>query len=134
MTKYYQTTFESPRVNRRVVKANFACGNITSDGGGLSLRQADRLLDLSEAIARPFGPPPSGELRLLCGGLGSAAYDMVTIDTMSNTLRAELSDVELAARKEVRKMPEYKATRGTLYKYIKMCLALVTVVSLMNSR
>ena len=59
---------------------------------------------------------------------------MVTIDTMSNTLRVAFSDVELAARQEVWKMPEYKATRGTLHKYIKMLLALVTVVSLMNSR
>lgn len=51
MTKCYQRTFEFPRVNRRVVEAGFDGGDITSDGGVLLLRQADRLLGLSEAIA-----------------------------------------------------------------------------------
>lgn len=54
MTKCYQRTFEFPRVNRRVVEANFDGGDITSDGGVLLLRQADRLLGLSEAIAAVF--------------------------------------------------------------------------------
>lgn len=51
MTKCYQRTFEFPRVNRRVVEAGFDGGEITSDGGVLLLRQADRLLGLSEAVA-----------------------------------------------------------------------------------
>ncbi|MFQ6024372.1 MAG: IS1380 family transposase [Acidiferrobacterales bacterium] len=57
MTKCYQRTFEFPRVNRRVVEANFAGGDITSDGGVLLLRQADRLLGLSEAITRALTDP-----------------------------------------------------------------------------
>ncbi len=57
MTKCYQRTFEFPRVNRRVVEANFEGGDITSDGGVLLLRQADRLLGLSDAIAHALTDP-----------------------------------------------------------------------------
>ena len=45
--------------------------------------------------------------------------DMITIDAESKSLRVELSDTELAARRKAWTMPPYKATRGTLYKYIK---------------
>lgn len=51
MTECYQRTFEFPRVNRRSVEASFAGGNITTDGGVLLLRQADRRLGLSAAVA-----------------------------------------------------------------------------------
>ena len=57
MTKCYQRTFEFPPVNRRVVEANFEGGDITSDGGVLLLRQADRLLGLSDAIAHALSDP-----------------------------------------------------------------------------
>ncbi|MCZ6717348.1 MAG: IS1380 family transposase [Gammaproteobacteria bacterium] len=57
MTKGYQKTFEFPRVNRRVVEANFDGGDITSDGGVLLLRQADRLVGLSAAITRALTDP-----------------------------------------------------------------------------
>ena len=57
MTKCYQKSFQFPRVNRRVVEANFEGGDITSDGGVLLLRQADRLLGLSEAIAAALPDP-----------------------------------------------------------------------------
>jgi hypothetical protein len=40
---------------RRRVQANFAGGEITSDGGVLLLRQADRVLGLSEAVAQALG-------------------------------------------------------------------------------
>jgi dihydroxy-acid dehydratase len=45
--------------------------------------------------------------------------DTVTIDADRNTLDVELSADELARRRAAWKMPPYKATRGTLYKYIK---------------
>lgn len=45
--------------------------------------------------------------------------DMITIDSANNILAVDLSDEELAARRAAWKMPPYKATRGTLYKYIK---------------
>ncbi|HVX64166.1 MAG TPA: dihydroxy-acid dehydratase [Pirellulales bacterium] len=45
--------------------------------------------------------------------------DMITIDAAKNLLEVALSDEELAARKARWKTPAYKATRGTLYKYIK---------------
>ncbi len=57
MTKCYQRTFQFPRVNRRIVEASFDGGDISSDGGVLLLRQADRLLGLSKAIAAALPDP-----------------------------------------------------------------------------
>ena len=57
MTKCYQRSFEFPRVNRRIVEARFDGGDITSDGGVLLLRQADRLTGLSDSIARTLSDP-----------------------------------------------------------------------------
>ena len=45
--------------------------------------------------------------------------DIVTIDAKANKIEFELSDKELTDRKAQWKMPPYKASRGTLYKYIK---------------
>lgn len=45
--------------------------------------------------------------------------DMITIDAESKSLDVALSDAELEARRKAWSMPPYKATRGTLYKYIK---------------
>ena len=44
---------------------------------------------------------------------------IVTIDAKANKIEFELSDKELTDRKAQWKMPPYKASRGTLYKYIK---------------
>ena len=52
MTQCYQNAFEFPRVRRRVVEARFNGGELTSDGGSLLLRQADRYLGLTDAVAR----------------------------------------------------------------------------------
>ncbi len=45
--------------------------------------------------------------------------DMVTIDAEINRIDVNVSADELARRKAAYKDPPYKATRGTLYKYIK---------------
>jgi len=45
--------------------------------------------------------------------------DIITIDAEKNELSVALSDEELALRKAQWTMPPYKATRGTLYRYIK---------------
>jgi dihydroxy-acid dehydratase len=45
--------------------------------------------------------------------------DMITIDAESKSLSVDLSESELDARRKTWIMPPYKATRGTLYKYIK---------------
>ncbi|PCJ62624.1 MAG: dihydroxy-acid dehydratase [Planctomycetota bacterium] len=45
--------------------------------------------------------------------------DRITIDAVANTIFVELSDEELNKRKENFVAPSYKATMGTLYKYIK---------------
>ena len=52
MTLCYQNAIEFPRVRRRVVEARFNAGELTSDGGSLLLRQADRHLGLTDAVAR----------------------------------------------------------------------------------
>jgi dihydroxy-acid dehydratase len=45
--------------------------------------------------------------------------DRIAIDAEKNLLTVELSDAELARRRDAWKMPPYKATRGTLAKYIR---------------
>jgi len=46
--------------------------------------------------------------------------DVVTIDADKNELSVALSEADMAKRRSVWKMPAYKATHGTLYKYIKL--------------
>lgn len=45
--------------------------------------------------------------------------DKITIDSSKKEIHLHVSDQELSARKKSWKAPPYKATRGTLYKYIK---------------
>ena len=45
--------------------------------------------------------------------------DVITLDADKNEISVAVSDAEMAKRKSAWKMPPYKATRGTLYKYIK---------------
>jgi dihydroxy-acid dehydratase len=45
--------------------------------------------------------------------------DVITIDADRNELSVAVSDAEMGKRKAAWKMPPYKATRGTLYKFIK---------------
>lgn len=45
--------------------------------------------------------------------------DIVTIDVEKNRMDVDLSDAEFEQRRKVWKMPPYKATRGTLHRYIK---------------
>ena len=45
--------------------------------------------------------------------------DLITIDANLNRLDVAVDDAELARRRAVWVMPPYKATRGTLYKFIK---------------
>ena len=54
-----------------------------------------------------------GPLALVVNG------DQITIDVEKNTLSVALSDEERTARRKNWTPPPYKATRGTLYKYIK---------------
>ncbi len=46
--------------------------------------------------------------------------DVVTIDAEKNELSVAVSEEEMAARRRAWKMPEYKAKRGTLAKYIRL--------------
>ncbi len=51
MTDCTQRSFNFPAVKKRLVEVNFEGGDITSDGGVMLLRQADRLTGLSQAVA-----------------------------------------------------------------------------------
>ncbi|MBX3630645.1 MAG: IS1380 family transposase [Nitrosomonas sp.] len=51
MTDCTQRSFDFPEVKKRVVEVNFEGGEITSDGGVMLLRQADRLIGLSKAVS-----------------------------------------------------------------------------------
>ncbi len=57
MTECTQESFEFPVCKRRVVESNFRGGDITSNGGVLLLREADRRLGLCEAVARVLKDP-----------------------------------------------------------------------------
>ena len=57
VTNCTQESFSFPPFKRRVVEARFDGGDITSNGGVLLLKQADRLLGLSEAVASVIGDP-----------------------------------------------------------------------------
>jgi dihydroxy-acid dehydratase len=45
--------------------------------------------------------------------------DLITIDAEHNRLDVSVSDLELDRRRQAWKAPPLKATRGTLYKYIR---------------
>jgi dihydroxy-acid dehydratase len=45
--------------------------------------------------------------------------DQITIDSEKNTIDVDISDTEMAARRKAWQAPPFKASRGTLYKYIK---------------
>lgn len=45
--------------------------------------------------------------------------DQITVDAEANTITVDITDEEFASRKKAWTAPDYKATRGTLYKYIK---------------
>ncbi|HET9131067.1 MAG TPA: dihydroxy-acid dehydratase, partial [Terriglobia bacterium] len=46
--------------------------------------------------------------------------DRITINAEKNLISVDLSDQELANRKQSWKMPAYKSSRGTLAKYIRL--------------
>jgi dihydroxy-acid dehydratase len=46
--------------------------------------------------------------------------DMITIDAETRSLSVAVSDAEMARRRRQWTMPPYKASRGTLYKYIRL--------------
>jgi len=45
--------------------------------------------------------------------------DVITLDATKNEISVAVSDAEMAARRKKWQAPPFKATRGTLYKYIK---------------
>ncbi len=45
--------------------------------------------------------------------------DLITIDAKQNRLDVTVDEADMAQRRAQWRMPPFKATRGTLYKYIK---------------
>jgi dihydroxy-acid dehydratase len=45
--------------------------------------------------------------------------DQITIDAVNNIIQIDVSDEKMASRRKSWNAPPHKATRGTLYKYIK---------------
>ena len=45
--------------------------------------------------------------------------DVITIDAESLAITVDVSDAEMAKRREAWVAPPYKYTRGTMYRYIK---------------
>jgi dihydroxy-acid dehydratase len=45
--------------------------------------------------------------------------DKITLDAEQNVITIDVTDAELDKRRKAWKAPAFKATRGTLYKYIK---------------
>ena len=52
MTKCTQESFNFPDVKKRTVEVSFKGGDITSDGGVMLLRQVDKRIGLSKAVAQ----------------------------------------------------------------------------------
>ena len=52
MTECSQLGFELPGFNGRKIEGNFEGGNVSSDGGLVVLRQVDRWLGLTQALAK----------------------------------------------------------------------------------
>ena len=57
MTVCAQPTFEFPIANRRRVQGGFTGGDVSSDGGVLLVRQADRKLKLTATLAQRLPDP-----------------------------------------------------------------------------
>ncbi len=55
MTNCIKETIEFPKLKTRVIESEFTGGDITSDGGVLLLREADRVLKLTKKIAAVLG-------------------------------------------------------------------------------
>ena len=62
MTECNQAAFDFPPVKRRRVQAEFSGGEVTSDGGVMLLRQADRCTGLMEAVDRVIADPRDPKL------------------------------------------------------------------------
>jgi dihydroxy-acid dehydratase len=85
-------------------------------GGGVALLTDGRFSGGSHGFLIGHIVPEAqegGPIALLRDG------DVITIDAKSNRLEVAVNDAEMAQRRAQWTMPPYKATRGTLYKYIK---------------
>ena len=80
-----------------------------------------RVLALGASSTVGCGSDEGPRLDPQCEGieLREDAFFEATIDAEANTITVDVSDDEMAKRLAAWKAPAYKASRGTLYKYIK---------------
>jgi dihydroxy-acid dehydratase len=86
-------------------------------GGGVALLTDGRFSGGSHGFIVGHITPEAqegGPLALVRDG------DVITIDAETNSLDVAVSAADLASRKAAWQAPPLKATRGTLYKYIKL--------------
>jgi len=90
-----QTFLNFPSFDRRKIEANFSGGNVSSDGGLMLLRQADRRLGLTRAIDAALPDPRHPVfithrqidlLRQRIYGLAAGYEDLNDHDTLRNDL------------------------------------------------
>jgi len=81
----------------------------------------DELDPVRRSFQLPYRAQAHGSAAVAEGGPIALVKDgdKITIDAEANEITIAMSDDELSARKKAWKAPPYKATRGTLYKYIK---------------
>jgi hypothetical protein len=93
MTDCTQDLLNFPSFDRRVIEANFKGGDVSSDGGVMLLRQADRLLGLTQAIDKALIDPRHPDLiihrqidllRQRIYGLALGYEDLNDHDTLRN--------------------------------------------------
>jgi hypothetical protein len=95
MTDCAQTSLNFPSFDRRKIEANFTGGNVSSDGGLMLLRQADRRLGLTRALDAVLHDPRDPALithrqidllRQRIYGLAAGYEDLNDHDTLRNDL------------------------------------------------
>ena len=90
-----QTSLDFPSFDRRKIEVNFTGGNVSSDGGLMLLRQADRRLGLTRALDAALHDPRNPDLithrqidllRQRIYGLAAGYEDLNDHDTLRNDL------------------------------------------------
>ena len=69
MTECNHETFGFSNCRKRQVRVNFSGGSISSNGGALLLREVDRRMGLTMAVARALGDPRWAEGHDITGDL-----------------------------------------------------------------
>jgi hypothetical protein len=126
-----QTFLDFPSFDRRRIEANFAGGSVSSDGGLMLLRQADRRLGLTKALDAALPDPRNPVLivhrqidllRQRIYGLAAGYEDLNDHDTLRNDLLWQTAverDSELASSPTLCRL-ENRADRQSAWQFHKV--------------